>query len=190
MVVASEVTLYSELLGDILVLAGTIVLLRHFLHHRFHHIAKRDCSCENHQHTEMSAGAIISTAAALSLHALAAGAIVREMVGPVGNSTLALILLSSSVIVGVLISVIVLLGDTERIPILRKLDKIPGVFAAILTGLCCFALYHTFQDMLTPSTSVTLAFTLASVLISGFVGYITHTRDTERMVQISSRNFN
>jgi len=189
-VVTAELALYSERLGDILVLIGSVVLLRHFLHHRIHHVAQRDCSCENHQHTEMSSRAIISTAAALSLHSLAAGAIVREIVGPVSNLALISLLLTSSLLVGSLISIIVLLGDTERIPILRTLDKVPGAVATILTGVCCFALYHTFEEIFTLSTLATAAFIVASLLVAIFVGYLTHGRESEDVVQISSRKFN
>jgi hypothetical protein len=187
MLIAGELTHYSELLGDLLVLGGSLVLLRHFMHHRLHHIVQKDCSCEHHHHTHMSVGGIISTAAALSLHSLAAGAIVREVVGPVSSALLTSILLVSSVIVGGLIAVIVLIGETEGAPILKKLDKIPGVFAALLTGMCCWALYHALEELFTPSSGVVFVYALASVIISGFLGYITHERGNSGLVQIPSR---
>ena len=187
MLIAGELTHYSELLGDLLVLGGSLVLLRHFMHHRLHHIVQRDCSCEHHHHTQMGVGGIVSTAAALSLHSLAAGAIVREMVGPISATLLTSILLVSAAVVGTLISVIVMIGETEWAPILKKLDKVPGIFAAFLTGICCWALYHMIEEFLVPSKGLVLVYVIASVIISGFLGYITHERGNAGLVQIPSR---
>jgi hypothetical protein len=186
-VVAAELVRYSDLLGDLLVLIGSLVLLRHFMHHRIHHIVQKDCSCEHHHHSQMSSWGILSTAGALSIHSLAGGAIVRELVGPVSTLTLTSILLLSSVLVGALIATIVFLGETERAPILKKLDKIPGVFAALLTGVCCWALYHTLHEFLSTSWVVNALYVVASIAISVTLGYITHERGSSALVQIPSR---
>jgi hypothetical protein len=187
MLIAGELTHYSNFLGDLLVLGGSLVLLRHFLHHRVHHIMQKDCSCEHHHHTQMSAGGIISTAAALSLHSLAAGAIVREMVGPASSSVVISILLVSSTVVGTLIAFIVLIGETEGAPILKKLDKIPGIFATVLAGMCCWALYHTLEEFFTFSTGFLFAYGIASILVSLALGYTIHERGNSSLVQIPSR---
>ncbi len=187
MLIAGELTQYSNVLGDLLVLVGSLVLLRHFVHHRVHHIVQKDCSCEHHHQAQMSAGGIISTAAALSLHSLAAGAIVREMVGPVPSSIVVSILLVSSAVVGALIAFIVLIGETEGAPILKKLDKIPGIFASVLAGICCWALYHTLHEFFAPSTGFLLVYAIASVLVSLALGYVTHERGNSSLVQLPSR---
>lgn len=187
MLIAGELTHYSHLLGDLLVLGGSLVLLGHFLHHRVHHIMKKDCSCEHHHHTHMSAGGIISTAAALSLHSLAAGAIVREMVGPASTSIIISILLVSSTVVGTLIAFIVLIGDTESAPILKKLDKIPGIFATALAGMCCWALYHTLEQFFAFSTGFLFAYSIASIMGSLVLGYTIHERGASSLVRVPPR---
>jgi hypothetical protein len=187
MLVAGELTHYSNFLGDLLVLGGSLALLRHFLHHRVHHIVQKDCSCEHHHHTHMSAGGIVSTAAALSLHSLAAGAIVREMIGPVATTVVVSILLVSSAVVGTLIAFIVLIGDTESAPILKKLDKTPGIFATILTGMCCWALFHALEEFITFSSVLLFVYGAASVVVSLALGYTIHERGNSNLVQIPSR---
>jgi hypothetical protein len=133
-----------------------------------------DCSCENHKPPAVSTKAIFSTASAFSLHSLASGAIIRGMATEISTGTLLIVLLGMSILVGALISGIVFIGDLERKPILRALDKLPGVVAAALTGLCCFAVFHLFHGALEGNRLFEGIFQLLSVAISLFVGFRVH----------------
>ena len=172
--VAGEIAHYSETLGHFFILVGSYILLRHFMHHSLHHQAGDDCSCENHKPPPVSTRAIFSTASAFSLHSLASGAIVRGMAGEISLPVLLGVLLGMSVLVGALIAIIVFIGDLERMPILRTLDKLPGFVAAVLTGLCCFAIYHLLHEILGGTRFLEGLFLILSVLVSVTVGYRVH----------------
>jgi hypothetical protein len=172
--VANEIAEYSESLGHVFVLIGSCVLLKHFMHHSLHHQAGGDCSCESHQTPPVSTRAIISTASAFSLHSLASGAIVRGMAETITTPVLIAVLLGLSFLIGALIAAIVFVGDLERMPILRALDKLPGVVAATLTGLCCFSAYHLVYDLAQPSPLVEGTILVGSVLLSVALGVKVH----------------
>ncbi len=172
--VANEVAEYSETLGHIFVLIGSYILLKHFTHHSLHHQVGGDCSCESHKPPPVSTRAIISTASAFSLHSLASGAIVRGMAADITTLTLIAVLLGLSLLVGALIAAIVFIGDLERMPILRALDKLPGFVATVLTGLCCFSVYHLLHDMIELPPVVQGAVLIASVLVSVALGFRVH----------------
>jgi hypothetical protein len=189
----------SEFFGDLLAFIGSLLLLRHFMHHRVHHIQQGDCSCEHHPHFALAPTKIISTAAALSLHSLAAGAILQKVLGPTPATAVALILLGGSVVVGALIALVVRLGDTERLLIVKRLDRIPGVVTAALAGVCCVTLYHVVFNLVEPSPPLTITFSGVAAVVSLTLGYLTHGRggvvggrnqpssQTQTPVQISSR---
>ncbi len=172
--VAGEIAEYSETLGHFFILVGSYILLRHFMHHSLHHQVGGDCSCENHKPPPVSTRAIFSTASAFSLHSLASGAIIRGMASDISTSTLLIVLLGMSILVGALISGIVFVGDLERKPILRALDKLPRVVAALLTGLCCFALFHLLHEIFEGSGLFEGIFQVLSIAISLFVGFRVH----------------
>jgi hypothetical protein len=173
-IVASEIAEYSETLGHIFVLIGSYILLKHFMHHSLHHQVGGDCSCESHSTPSVSTRAIISTASAFSLHSLASGAIVRGMAAEITTPVLIGVLLGLSVLIGALIAAIVFIGDLERMPILRALDKLPGVVAAVLTGLCCFSVYHLIHDLIEPAPVVQGAAIIAAIGISATLGWRVH----------------
>ena len=173
---ADEVATYSERLGDIFILAGSLLLLRHFMHHTLHHQVGGDCSCENHAPIQVSTRAIISTASAFSLHSLASGAIVRGISGELATPTLIGTILLLSALVGILIGTIVFMGNVERLPIMRALDSLPGVVASLLTGLCFFALYHLVSDFVEFSNLAIGATILLSSMISVAIGYRVHKK--------------
>lgn len=175
--ITGEVAEYSEQLGDIFVLCGAVVLLRHFMHHRLHHYVGGDCSCEHHQPQGMSTRGIISTASAFSLHALASGAIVRQMTGDISTVTLALLLVGSSALIGTLLGTIVLVGDRERLRILRSLDKLPGFVTAALTGVCGLSVYHLSKEFADMTSEVTWAFGMATCALAIFLGIKVHYRN-------------
>jgi len=175
--ITGEVAQYSEQLGDIFVLCGAIVLLRHFMHHRLHHYVGGDCSCEHHQPQGMSTRGIISTASAFSLHSLASGAIVRQMTGDVGTFTLILLLVGSSILIGTLLGIIVLIGDRERLPILRALDKLPGFVTAALTGVCGLSVYHLASEFVPVSPPLNWAFVIVTGALATFLGIRVHHRN-------------
>jgi hypothetical protein len=191
LLLASEVTMYSERLGDIFILLGSFILLRHFMHHTLHHQVGGDCSCENHKQIPVSTRAIISTASAFSIHSFASGAIVRGISGDLTTPLLITIIIALSVIVGVIISTIVFIGDLERLPILKALDSLPGVVATVLTGMCCFAVYHLMSDLHQFSAVTAGAFVIVSAAIALSMGVKVHNHRSKSSVQplaqISSR---
>ena len=188
--VADEIATYSERLGDIFILVGSLILLRHFMHHTLHHQVGGDCSCENHAPIQVSTRAIISTASAFSLHSLASGAIVRSISGEIATPMLIGTILFLSLLVGVFIGTIVLMGNVERLPIMRALDSLPGVVASLLTGLCCFALYHLISDFLEFSALAMGGSGLLSFAISVAVGYRVHQKRTQPAQSHSSSTAN
>lgn len=175
-VASSRIAASSEFFGDLLAFIGSLLLLRHFMHHRVHHVQQGDCSCEHHQHYALAPTKIISTAAALSLHSLAAGAILQKLLGPTPAATVALILLGSSVLVGAIIAVVVRLGDTERLVIVKRLDRIPGIVTAALSGVCCLTLYNVTRTVVELSQPLTVTFTTVAAVVSLTLGYLTHGR--------------
>ncbi len=190
-VLAGKITTYSELLGDVFILLGSLILLRHFMHHTLHHQVGGDCSCENHRQIPVSTRAIFSTASAFSLHSLASGAIVRGISGEVPTPLLIAMIIGLSTLVGVLIATIVFVGDLERLPILRALDSLPGVVATLLTGLCFFALYHLLHEVHEFSPLSSGAFIFISVVVAVSMGLKVHRHrakpSTTPLTQISSR---
>jgi hypothetical protein len=172
--VASEIAEYSETLGHIFILIGSYILLKHFMHHSLHHQAGGDCSCESHKPPPVSTRAIISTASAFSLHSLASGAIVRGMAADITTTVLIAVLLGLSLLIGGLIAAIVFIGDLERMPILRALDKLPGFVATVLTGLCCFSAYHLLHSIVELAPLANGALLLVSVIASLALGVRVH----------------
>lgn len=176
MLIAAEAAHYSEILGSVIALIGTLILLKHFIHHRLHHGSHGDCSCEHHHTEPMSATQTISTAAALSIHALAAGPIVSQMSGVTDQSILLPILLGASLVIGLLISLVVLVGESKRAVIMKVLDSLPGVVTAALAAIACYAAFHLVEHLLEPPNSVIIAFVSLSVAISLGSGYWMHSR--------------
>jgi hypothetical protein len=192
MLLAAEATHYSETLGSVIALLGTLILLKHFIHHRLHHGSHGDCSCEHHQAQPITALQTISTAAALSIHSLAAGPILSHMSGVTETTTLIGMLLGASVFIGVLITLVVLVGESRRAVIMRALDSLPGVVTSALTAIACYALFHLFEHAAEPSSMGIISFVVISALISFAAGYWMHNRATTAMttaplVQIPSR---
>lgn len=181
LILAGEVTTYSERLGDIFILIGSLILLRHFMHHSLHHNVGDDCSCENHKPVPASTRAIISTASAFSLHSLASGAIVRGIAGEVSVPLLVAIMVALSALVGTVIGAIVFIGDLERTPILRALDRLPGIVASLLTILCCLALYHLLGDLYPFGPSERGIFLIAALVLSTTAGYKVHKHRSKHM---------
>lgn len=165
-VLAEEITNYSEIFGDLLVLVGTFILLRHFVHHRLHHQAGGDCSCENHKPLPVKTSAIISTASAFSLHAFASGAILRGLTAQeLTRQVLAIVILSTSLLVGILVGIIILIGDKERLPILRSLDKLPSAVTLILSTICALSVYHLLQSFYPFSVTADIIFSLIALTL-------------------------
>lgn len=195
--VASEITEYSDTLGHLFILIGSYILLKHFMHHSLHHQVGGDCSCEAHATPSVSTRAIISTASAFSLHSLASGALVRGMAAEITTPALIGVLLGLSLIIGALIATIVFIGDLERMPILRALDKLPGAVAAALTGLCCFSVYHLVDDIIELPLVAQGGALLVSIAISVVLGLKVHKHRSQHphkqartgtLTQIGGRN--
>jgi hypothetical protein len=186
---AAEAAHYSETIGGIIVLLGTLILLKHFVHHRLHHGSHGDCSCEHHHTQPISTVQMISTAAALSIHALAAGPILSHMSGVSDQTTLISMLLGASIVVGSLISLVVLVGETRRATIMKLLDSLPGVVTAALAGIACYALFHVLEHAVEISSITVFIFSALSVVASIGLGYWIHNRSVlnQPLVQIPSR---
>jgi hypothetical protein len=191
MLAVGEIATYSSMLGEVFILLGSLVLLRHFMHHSLHHHVGDDCSCENHKPIPVSTRAIVSTASAFSLHSLASGAILRGIAGELSPVVLTSLIVGLSLVVGVLIGVIVLIGNLERTPILRALDSLPGVVAALLSLLCCFSLYHLTHALYPLSTTLEGVFLCASLAFAFWMGYRVHRHrarpSSAPLTQISSK---
>jgi hypothetical protein len=144
----------------------------------------------------MSARGIISTASAFSLHSLASGAIVRQMTGDISTFTLILLLVGSSILIGSLLGTIVLIGDRERLPILRALDKLPGFVTAALTGVCGLSVYHLLGELIPVSPALNWAFIISTCALATFLGVRVHYRNgkihraesSTRLTGITPRN--
>jgi hypothetical protein len=178
MLLVAEAVHYSETLGSIIALVGTLILLKHFIHHRLHHVAHGDCSCEHHQTRPFSAFQTISTAAALSIHALAAGPILSHMSGITDTGTLFAMLLGASVVVGLLICCVVLVGESRRAAIMKALDSLPGIVTAALTAIAFYALFHILEHSFELSSAATVTFVVASLIGSVSAGYVMHSRSS------------
>ena len=188
-IIASEVAEYSEMLGELFVLGGALFLLWHFMHHRVHHRMQGDCSCENHPAISVRPITIISTAAALSLHALAGGAVIRNITGELSDISLMVLISAASLMVGGIISIIVLLGDSERGSILKALDKLPGVVAFILSGVSFWCLYQFVSKATHLSNLISVVFVVAALALSIALGYSVHERSTNKVVRITPRQY-
>jgi hypothetical protein len=98
------------------------------------------------------------------------------MTGDVPNTVLVALLVCLSIIIGVLISTILLVGEKERLPILHLLDKLPGIVAAILTAVCCFSIYHITAEIWQFSAVADGAFVLGSAALSLHFGFKVHSK--------------
>jgi putative Mn2+ efflux pump MntP len=174
-VLAEEVSDYSETLGDVFVLVGAGVLLRHFVNHRLHHQVGGDCSCENHRPMPVKTTAIVSTASAFSLHAFASGAIVQGLAAEeLSRLTLIVLIVATSAVIGCLVGTIVLIGDRERLPILRSLDKLPSAVTFILGSVCVFSIHHLLSDVRAFSLLENMLFFGLSLLVVGLITQRVH----------------
>jgi protein-S-isoprenylcysteine O-methyltransferase Ste14 len=102
------------------------------------------------------------------------------------------LIVALSLLVGVLIGAIVLIGNLERTPILRALDSLPGVVAALLTLLCCFSLYHLTHDFYHLSPTLEGIFLCVSLVCAAWMGYRVHRHrsrpNPHTLTQISSKH--
>jgi hypothetical protein len=185
-IVTQEVAAYSELLGNAIVLAGAVILAYHFFHHRLHHVVKHDCSCEHHHHTTISNKAVITAAASLSLHSLAAGSVARGLLGDMPLPTLMIVLVLGSLCIGVLMGILTQISETKREPLIRILDKTPGIVSTILSGLILMALFHTLSDLIAPSPIFTYLYMGCGTVVALTIGWFVHERGAHQRIRPSS----
>jgi prepilin signal peptidase PulO-like enzyme (type II secretory pathway) len=164
---------------------GSLVLLKHYVHHRLHHGSHGDCSCEHHHTIAITPLQIFSTAAALSVHALASGPILRNVSGITETSRLIPLLLASSALLGVFISLIVFVGESKRAKILRFLDTLPGIVTGTLVGICCYSLMHVVEHLAEPPPTVEWLFVALSAIVSLTCRYVMHARTTKPTVHLA-----
>ncbi len=186
----TEIGAHSEIIGDALVFTGSFLLLRHFLHHHFHHQPGGDCGCDHHPQ-QASLGAMLSTAAGLSLHALASGAIALQIVGDVPVGNLIALLLASSLVIGIVVSAAVYIGDSERSILTRFFDRIPGFVAAFLVAVSGWCFLHLLDHLAVIPQSVEFLCGVAVIILAAVVGYLVydrpHVKGPASVVTISSR---
>jgi hypothetical protein len=188
---ATELSLYSQLVGDLFALVGALILLSHFVHHRLHHGSHGDCSCENHEPKPASPGTMLSTAGTLSVHALAAGPILQRTLGQEADGFIIPLLLVASLFLGTIISAIVLLGETQRHRILRALDQLPGAVSALLSGVSFFMLFHAIEELYEFTPWMMTLYAVIAVTTSVSLGIFIHQRSASRnspeVIHISPR---
>ena len=186
--IVSEASHYSEMLGELFMLVGAIFLLWHFVHHRIHHRVNDDCSCENHPAAVVSALAVVSSAAALSLHSLAGGAIIKSWIPEASNAQTMWLLVGASCVVGATTTGIVMVGERQQQSILRLLDRLPGIVGFLLSALCFAVVLHIVQDPIAGSPLLLCAFVAIGSAVSAYVGYIVHGKaQPKSLVKIGSR---
>ncbi len=184
----SEATQYSELLGEAFMLGGAIFLLWHFVHHRLHHRVHDDCSCENHPAAVVSSFTVVSSAAALSLHSLAGGAIIRSWIPEASSADVMWLLVGASCVVGALTTAIVFFGERQQQRVLRLLDTLPGIVGFILSALCFWVLFHLVEEIVSLSPILIGSFLALALLCSAYVGYRVHGKArADSLVRISGR---
>jgi hypothetical protein len=107
---------------------------------------------------------------------------VQQLTGIQDKMALTGVLLGSSVILGTLITLVVIVGESRRALILQKLDALPGIVTSTLTALCCYAMLHLVEHILELSTTLEWAFIAISVLVSVGAGMWMHSRSTAVLV--------
>lgn len=180
--ISSHLAHYSEVLGEVVVIIGSLFLLKHFVHHRLHHGALGDCSCDHHQPQNLGSWQIISTAAALSLHALAGGAIVEQITGLEEKLAIIAILVGGACILGALISTIIMVGESRRAFILGKLDSLPGVVTGILTGVTCYTVIHLIEHLGALPEALEVSLLALAAIVSIAAGVWMHSRSSSNLV--------
>jgi hypothetical protein len=111
------------------------------------------------------------------------------MSGVTEQNPLIIMLLGASVVIGLLISFVVLVGETRRATIMKVLDSLPGLVTAGLAGIASYALFHVVEHAVElPEIGVVSFFILAIATCCG-LGYWMHSRATASapLVQIPSR---
>jgi hypothetical protein len=112
------------------------------------------------------------------------------MSGVTEQKPLIIMLLGASVVIGLLISFVVLVGETRRATIMKILDSLPGVVTAGLTGIASYALFHVVEHALELPAAGVVAYILCAVATSVGVGYWMHSKTATHhhtLVQIPSR---
>ena len=106
----------------------------------------------------------------------------QQLTGIEDRTALAGVLLGSSCILGALITLVVLVGESRRALILQKLDALPGIVTATLTAISCYAMLHLMEHILELSVTLEWAFIALSILASGAVGIWMHSRSGSILV--------
>jgi uncharacterized membrane protein YGL010W len=111
------------------------------------------------------------------------------MSGVTEQKTLIIMLLGASVVIGLLISFVVLVGETRRSTIMKILDSLPGVVTAGLAGIASYALFHIVEHAIELPNIGVIAFILCAIATSVGLGYWMHNKTTNHhpLVRIPSR---
>jgi uncharacterized membrane protein YGL010W len=112
------------------------------------------------------------------------------MSGVTEQKPLIMMLLGASVVIGLLISFVVLVGETRRATIMKTLDSLPGVVTAGLSGIASYALFHVVDHAVELPSAGVVAFIFCAIATSIGLGYWMHSKTAMHqhpLVQIPSR---
>lgn len=171
----SQLNSSSELIGDALILVGSLILLSHTLHHQLRHSPGGGCGCSHHTHSA-SVRTMLSTAFGLSLHSMAGGAIARQFVGGESGVSLIVMVGATSLIIGTLIGCIVQVGEWERGPLTKFFDKIPGVVSGSLIIVAGWCSHHLLEHVVELPALAQYFYVGAIVGVAIVVGRMVHER--------------
>jgi hypothetical protein len=171
----SQLNSSSELVGDALIVVGSLILLSHTLHHQLRHVPGGGCGCSHHTHSA-SLKTMLSTSFGLSLHSMAGGAIARQFVGDGGGLSLVVMVLVTSLIIGALVGCIVQVGEWERGPLTKFFDKIPGLVSGALIVVAGWCSHHLLEHLTEISTVAQYFYFGTIVVIAAVVGCFVHER--------------
>lgn len=186
----SQLNESSEIVGDIFIVLGALFLLRSTIHHQVNHRPGGGCGCAEHP-TAASLWAMLTTAFGLSLHAIATGAIARQLMGENSTAPLLSVIVATSLLIGALVTVVVQIGEWERIPLTKFFDKIPGLISGALVLVVGWCAHHLVEHLLELSSTGTTIFafgvTCAALAVAWYVREKTSSREPSSLVKLSSR---
>ena len=171
----SQLNSSSELIGDALILVGSLILLSHTLHHQLRHSPGGGCGCSHHTHSA-SLKTMLSTAFGLSLHSMAGGAIARQFVGEGSVVSLIVMVVVTSFVIGSLIGCIVQVGEWERGPLTKFFDKIPGLVSGSLILVAGWCSHHLLEHILELSNVAQYIYFGMILTVAAVVGRVVHER--------------
>jgi drug/metabolite transporter (DMT)-like permease len=129
---------------------------------------------------------MLSTAFGLSLHSIAGGGIARQLVGEGGGLSLVVMVVVTSLFIGILVGCIVQVGEWERGPLTKFFDKIPGLLSGALILIAGWCAHHLLQHLTEISTLAQYFYCGAIFAVAFIVGRLVHERTSRNNSRPSS----